>query len=62
MLKIFDQWKDKRNEAIVKVSHSREPLIKVNLDKMSDEQLDLAFISEVRRGDGEECPGNIFYE
>ena len=59
VLKIFDQWKDKRNETIVKVSYSGEPLIKENLDEMSDEQLDFAlvrFISEVRGEDGEQCP------
>ena len=44
MLKIFDQWKDKRNEAIIKVSYSGEPLIKENLDKMSEEQLDFALV------------------
>ena len=48
--------------AIVKVSYSGEPLIKENLDKMSDKQLGLAFISEFRREDGEECPGKTFYE
>ena len=65
MLRIFDQWKDKRNETIVKVSYSGEPLIKENLDEMSDEQLDFAlarFISEVRREDGEEYPGKALYE
>ena len=65
MLRIFDQWKDKRNEAIVKVSYSGKPLIKDNLDEMSDEQVDFTlarFISEVRRGDGEEYPGKTLYE
>ena len=65
VLKIFDQWKDKRNEAIVKVSYSGEPLIQENLREMSDEQLDFAlarFISKVRREDGEEYPGKYLYE
>ena len=47
------------------MSYSGKPLIKENLDEMSDEQLDFAlarFISEVRREDGEEYPGKTLYK
>ena len=40
VLKVFDQWRLERNEAVLKLSYNGEPLINENLDEMSDEQLD----------------------
>lgn len=42
MVKVFDQWRVERNEAVVKLSYSGEPLIDSRLNEMSDEQLDFA--------------------
>lgn len=38
MEKVFDQWRVERNEAVVELSYSGEPLIGENLNEMSDEQ------------------------
>ena len=65
MLKVFDQWRVERNEAVLKLSYNGEPSINENLDEMSDEQLDFVlaqFIAKVNKEDGQEYPGKTLYE
>ena len=40
VLNIFEEWRETRNEAVLKVEHSGEPLLNQRIDKMSDEDLD----------------------
>ena len=60
LVKVLDQWRVKRDEAVVKLSYSGEPLIEENLDEMSDKRLGFAlarFVAEVRKGDGQQYRG-----
>ena len=36
LVKVLYQWRVEKNEAVVKLSYSGEPLIEENLDEMSD--------------------------
>ena len=65
MVKVFEQWRCARNEAVLKQSYSREPQINENIEEMSEEQLDFVlarFVSEVKREDGNEYPGKTLFE
>ena len=43
VLPIFEEWREKRNEAVLKVEHSGEPVLNQRIDEMSDEDLDFFF-------------------
>ena len=65
ILKVFEEWKKKRNEAVLREDYSGEPVIQEDIDEMSDELLDFAlarFVAEVRKKDGQEYPGKTLYE
>ena len=64
-MKVFEEWKKQRNEAVLKEDYSGEPVIQEDIDEMSDEMLDLTlagFVAEVRKEDGQEYPGKTLYE
>ena len=64
-MKVFEEWKKQRNEAVLKEDYSGEPVIQEDIDEMSDEMLDFTlarFVAEVRKEDGQECPGKTLYE
>ena len=65
-MKVFDEWRVERNEAVLKENYSGEPCINESVNEMSEEQLDFVltrFISEfILRGDGREYPGKTVYE
>ena len=65
VLNIFEEWRETRNEAVLKVENSGEPVLNQRIDEMSDEDLDFflgRFVAEVRKEDGQECPGKTIYE
>ncbi|XP_067054073.1 uncharacterized protein [Acropora muricata] len=65
VLNIFEEWRETRNEAVLKVENSGEPLLNQRIDEMSDEDLDFflgRFVAEVRKEDGQEYPGKTIYE
>ena len=52
--KIFQEWRETRNEAVLKVEKSGEPVLNQRIDEMSDEDLDsflARFVAEVRKMD-----------
>ena len=60
VLKVFEEWKKPRNEAVLKEDYCGEPVIQEDIDDMSDEMLDFTlarFVGEVRKEDGQEYPG-----
>ena len=64
-MKVFDQWRFERKEAVLKENYSGEPLIHESVNEMSEEQLDfvkIRFIPVVIREDGQEYPGMTLYE
>ena len=64
-MKVFEEWKKHRNEAVLKEDYSGEPVIQEDIDEMSDEMLDFTlarFVAEVRKEDGQEYPGKTLYE
>ena len=64
-MKVFEEWKKQRNEAVLKEDYSSEPVIQEDIDEMSDEMLDFTlarFVAEVRKEDGQEYPGKTLYE
>ena len=65
VLKVFEEWKKQRNEAVLKEDYSGEPVIQEDIDEMSEEMLDFTlarFVAEVRKEDGQEYPGKTLYE
>ena len=65
VLNIFEEWRETRNEAVLKAEHSGEPVLNQRIDEMSDEDLDFflaRFVAEVRKEDGQEYPGKTIYE
>ncbi|PFX26299.1 Collagen-like protein 7 [Stylophora pistillata] len=57
VLKVFEEWKKQRNEAVLKQDYSGEAVIQQDIDEMSDEMLDFTlarFVAEVRKEDGQE--------
>ena len=59
-MKVYDEWRVQRNEAVLKENYSGEPLINESVNEMSEEQLDFVltrFISEAITEDGQEYPG-----
>ena len=59
VLNIFEEWRETRKEAVLKVEHNGEPVLNQRIDEMSDEDLDFflaRFVAEVRK-DGQEYPG-----
>ena len=65
VLNIFEEWRETRNEAVLKVENSGEPVLNQRIDEMSDEDLDFFlpwFVAEVRKEDGQEYPGKTIYE
>ena len=51
VLNIFEEWRETRNEAVLKVEHSGEPVLNQRIDEMSDEDLDFSlarFVVEVK--------------
>ncbi|XP_067029693.1 uncharacterized protein [Acropora muricata] len=62
---IFEEWRETRNEAVLKVENSGEPELNQRIDQTSDEDLDFflgRFVAEVRKEDGQEYPGKTIYE
>ena len=60
VLKVFEERKKQRNEAVLKEDYSSESIIQEDIDDMSDEMLDFTlarFVAEVRKEDGQEYPG-----
>ena len=60
VLKVFEEWKKQRNEAVLKEDYSGEPVIREDIDEMSDEMLDFTlarFVAKARKEDGQEYPG-----
>ena len=58
-MKVFEERKKQRNEAVLKEDYSSESIIQEDIDKMSVEMLDFTlvrFVAEVRREDGQEYP------
>ena len=43
LVKIFEEWRETRNEAVLKVEHSGEPVLNQRIDEMSEEDLDFFF-------------------
>ena len=65
VLKVFEEWKKQRNEAVLKEDYSGEPVIQEDIDEMFDEMLDFTlarFVAEVRKEDGQEYPGKTLYD
>ena len=65
VFKVFEEWRNQRNEAVLKEDYSGEPVIQEDIDEMSDEMLDFTlarFVAEVRKEDGQEYPGKTLYE
>ena len=65
VLNIFEEWRETRNEAVLKVENSGEPVLNQRIAEMSDEDLDFflaRFVAEVRKEDGQEYPGKTIYE
>ena len=64
-MKVFEEWKKQRNEAVLKQDYSGEPVIQHDIDEMSDEMLDFTlacFVAKVRKEDGRDYPGKALYE
>ena len=58
VLKVFEERKKQRNEAVLKEDYSSESIIQEDIEEMSDEMLDFtlaSFVAEVRKEDGQEC-------
>ena len=65
VLNVFEEWRETRNEAVLKVENSGEPVLNQRVAQMSDEDLDFflaRFVAEVRKEDGQEYPGKTIYE
>ena len=65
VLNIFEEWRETRNEAVLKVENSGEPVLNQRIAEMSDEDLDFflaRFVAEVRKEDEQEYPGKTIYE
>ena len=65
VLNIFEEWRETRNEAALKVETSGEPVLNQHIDEMSDEDLDFflgRFVAELRKEDGQEYPCKTIYE
>ena len=65
VLKVFEEWKKQRNEAVFKEDYSGKPVIQEDIDEISNEMLDFTlarFVVEVREEDGQEYPGKTLYE
>ena len=60
-MKVFEEWKKQRNEAVLKEDYSGEPVIQEDIDEMLDFTM-ARFVAEVRKEDGQEYPGNTLYE
>ena len=55
VLNIFEEWRETRNEAVLKVENSGGPVLNQRIDK--DLEFFLArFVAEVRKEDGQEYP------
>ena len=61
VLKVFEEWKKQRNEAVLKEDYSGEPVFQEDIDEMLDFTL-ARFVAEVRKEDGQEYPGKTLYE
>ena len=64
VLNIFEEWRETRNKAVLKVGHSGEPVLNQRIDEMSDEDLDffLGSICGWSEESGQEYPGKTIYE
>ena len=56
VLKVFEEWKQHRNEAVLKEDYSGVTVIQEDIDEMFDFTL-ARFVAEVRKEDGQEYPG-----
>ena len=56
VLKVFEERKKQRNEAVLKEDYSGEPVIQEDIDEMLNFTLP-RFVAEVRKEDGQEYPG-----
>ena len=56
VLKVFEERKKQRNEAVLKEDYSGEPVIQEDIDEMLNFTL-ARFVAEVRKEDGQEYPG-----
>ena len=64
-MKIVEEWKKQRNEAVLKEDYSGEPVIQEDIDEMFDEMLDFIlarFVAELRKEDCQEYPGKNLHE
>ena len=61
VLKVFEEWKKQRNEAVLKEDYSGELVFQEDIDEMLDFTL-ARFVAEVRKEDGQEYPGKTLYE
>ena len=64
-MKVFDEWRVQRNEAVLKENYNGEPCINESVNEMSEEQLDfvlIRLISEIIREDGQENSEKTLYE
>ena len=60
ILKVFEEGKKQRSEAVLKEDNSSESIIQEDIDEMSDEMLEFtlaSFVAEVRKEDDQEYPG-----
>ena len=55
-LKVFEERKKQRNEAVLKEDRSGESIIQEDIDEMLDFTL-ARFVAKVRKEDGQEYPG-----
>ena len=56
VLKVFEERKKQRNEAVLKEDHSGKSIIQEDIDEILDFKL-ARFVAEVRKEDGQEYPG-----
>jgi len=59
-LRVFEERKKQRNEAVLKEDYSGKSIIQEYINEMSDEMLHFTlarFVAEVRKEDGQELPG-----
>ena len=65
VLNIFEEWRETRNEAVLKIENSGEPVLTQRIEEMPDEDLDFflaRIVAEVRKEDRQEYPGKTIYE
>ena len=56
----MEEWRETRNEAVIKAEYSGKPVLNQRINKMSDKDLDFylaQFVAEVRKEDGQEYLG-----